>query len=50
MQKDSIANGLLLCNEYIDDKCLGLWLKSALDCRDQPSSDLEETKHEMITM
>ena len=37
-QKDSIANGLLLCNEHIDDKCLGLWLKSALD---QPSSDLE---------
>ena len=48
-QKDSTANELLLCNEYIDDKHLGLWLKSALDCRDQPSSDLEETKHEMIT-
>ena len=48
-QKDSTANGLLLCNEHIDDKHLGLWLKSALDCRDQPSSDLEETKLEMIT-
>ena len=48
-QKNSTANGLLLCNEYIDDKRIGLWLKSALDCRDQPSSDLEETKHEMIT-
>ena len=48
-QKDSTANGLLLCNEYIDDKRLGLWLKSALDCRDQPSSDLEEIKLEMIT-
>lgn len=47
-QKHSIANGLLLCNEYIDDKRLGLWLKSALDCRDQSSSDLEETKHGMI--
>ena len=47
-QKDSVANGLLLCNEYIDDKRLGLWLKSALDCRDKSSSDLERTKHEMI--
>lgn len=44
-QKDSIANGLLLCNEHIDDKCLGLWLKSALDL---PLSDLERAKHQMI--
>lgn len=28
---DSIAQGLLLFNEYIDDKRLGQWLKSALD-------------------
>ena len=28
------ANGILLFNEYIDDKRLGLWLKSALDCQE----------------
>ena len=28
---DSIAQGMLLFNEYIDDKRLGQWLKSALD-------------------
>ena len=35
-------------NEYINEKCLGLCLKSALDCRGQPTSYLEETKDEMI--
>ena len=47
-QKDSTANGLLLFNECIDDKRLGLWLKSALDCSDA-SSQLEQVKNEMLT-
>ena len=32
------ANGILLFNEYIDDKRLGLWLKSALDCQEEDRS------------
>ena len=35
-------------NEYINEKCLGLCLKSALDYRGQPTSYLEQTKDEMI--
>ena len=30
---DNIAKGMLLFNEYIDDKRLGQWLKSALDSK-----------------
>ena len=29
------TNGILLFNEYIDDKRLGLWLKTALDCQEK---------------
>lgn len=29
------ANGILLFNEFIDDKRLWLWLKSALDCQEE---------------
>ena len=32
------ANGILFFNEYIDDKRLGLWLKSALDCQEEDRS------------
>ena len=32
------ANGILLFNEYTDDKRLGLWLKSALDCQEEDHS------------
>ena len=32
------ANGILLFNEFIDDKRLGLWLKSALDCQEEDNS------------
>ena len=32
------VNGILLFNEYIDDKRLGLWLKSALDCQEEDHS------------
>ena len=32
------VNGILLFNEYIDDKRLGLWLKSALDCQEEDCS------------
>ena len=39
---DSIAQGLLLFNEYIDDKRLGQWLKSALD------STVEDTAVEAV--
>ena len=46
---DSIAHGLLLFNEYIDDKRLGLWLKSALENRDPRKKEmLQERKDEMI--
>jgi len=46
-QSDSIANGLLLFNEAIDDKLLGLWLKSALDGSDK-SPAMEKAKNDMI--
>ena len=32
---DAKANRILLFNEFIDDKRLGLWLKSALDCQEE---------------
>ena len=47
-QKDSVANGLLLFNECIDDKRLGLWLKLTLNSSDE-SSQLEKVRNEMLT-
>ena len=47
-QKDSIANGLLLLNEGIDDKHLGLWLKSSLNSSDE-SLQLEKARNEKLT-
>ena len=35
-------------NECIEDKRLGLWLKSALDCS-EASSQLEQVKNKMLT-
>ena len=47
-RKDSsIANGLLLFNKTVDDKRLGLWLKSALNGSDQ-SPEMEKAKVDMI--
>ena len=46
-QDNSIANGLLLFNETVDDKHLGLWLKSALNGSDQ-SPEMEKAKVDMI--
>ena len=42
------ANGLLLFNECSDDKQVGLWLESRLDCNDA-SLQLEQVKKEMLT-
>jgi len=42
------ANGILLFNEYMDDKRLGLWLKSALDSPTQNSS-MELCKEEVLS-
>ena len=36
-------------NEYIDDKRLGLWLRSALT-KESDSPDVEQKKAEMISM
>jgi len=37
-----VANGLLLFNEYIDDKRLGLWLKSVLDTATDDTAEVEK--------
>ena len=43
----SVAKGLLLFNEVIDDKRLGLWLKSALESKEANAS-VDRVKSEMI--
>ena len=50
--EQSFANGLLLVNEYIDDKCLGLWMKSLLESEKQTNTNsrLQEIKTEMLLM
>ena len=40
---DSIANGLLMFNEHVDDKRLGLWLRSMLG----PDQDDHSTQKKM---
>ena len=45
----STAEGLLCFNEYIDDKRLGLWLKSALSSGSEDPA-MEQQKTEMISM
>ena len=45
---DSIANGLLLFDEYIDDKRLGLWLKTALDASTEDAA-LQSVKADMLS-
>ena len=44
-----LLNGLLYVNEYVDDKRLGLWMKTLLDLdpeKQSPKSD--EVKAEML--
>ena len=43
----SVATGLLLFNEVIDDKRLGLWLKSALESK-EANAAVDRVKSEMI--
>ena len=43
----SLAQALILFNEVIDDKRLGLWLKSALDVK-ETNEDIGKVKREMI--
>lgn len=43
----SLAQALIYFNEVIDDKWLGLWLKSALDLRES-NEDTDKVKAEMI--
>ena len=43
----SLAQALILFNEVIDDKRLGLWLKSALDVK-ETNEDIDKVKREMI--
>ena len=43
----SVAKGLLLFNEVVDDKRLGLWLKSALESKEANAS-ADRVKSEMI--
>ena len=43
-----IANALLYFNEYIDDKQLGLWLKSALDSTNSDEAH-DQAKDEIIS-
>ena len=47
-----LANGLPFVNEYIDDKRLGLWLKSLLDSERETdtNSRLQAIKTEMLLM
>lgn len=45
---DSIANGLLLFDEYIDDKRLGLWLKTALHASTEDAA-LQSVKADMLS-
>ena len=45
----SIAEGMLCFNEYIDDKRLGLWLRSALT-KEPDGPDVEQKKSEMISI
>jgi len=47
-KEDMIANALLYFNEYIDDKCLGLWLKSLLDST--ISDEAHDIKDEIISI
>ena len=51
-KEQSLANGLLFVNEYIDDKHLGLWLKSLLDSEKETgtNSRLQVIKTEMLLM
>ena len=51
-KEQSSANGLLLVNEYIDDKRLGLWMKSLLESEKETNTDsrLQEIKTEMLLM
>ena len=51
-KEQSSANRLLLVNEYIDDKCLGLWLKSLLDSEMATGMDsrMQVIKTEMLLM
>jgi len=44
----SIANGLLLFDEYVDDKRLGLWLKTTLDERVENAA-LQSVKADMLS-
>ena len=39
----SLAQALILFNEVIDDKRLGLWLKSALDVK-ETNEDIDKVK------
>ena len=43
-----IANALLYFNEYIDDKQLGLWLKSTLDSTNSDETH-DQAKDEIIS-
>jgi len=47
-KEDMIVNPMLYFNEYIDDKCLGLWLKSLLDSTISDEA-YDITKDEMIS-
>ena len=51
-KEQSSANRLLLVNEYIDDKRLGLWMKSLLESEKETNTDsrLQEIKTEMLLM
>ena len=44
---ESVATGLLYFNEVVDDKRLGLWLKSALESKEYDHTT-EEVKLEII--
>ena len=48
---ESSANGLIYVNEYVDDKRLGLWMKTSLDLDpEKQSSKSEEVKAETLLM
>ena len=44
---NSTASGLLLFNEVQEDKRLGVWLKSALECKEE-NAHIEQAKSEVI--
>ena len=44
----SVATGILYFNEVVDDKQLGLWLKSTLETKENDQRKKEEVKLEII--